>query len=181
MTLLCGWRGNVLIGHVGGGVARIGKTRALDTIESGPVFGSHACAAAAARHGDRKVIAVDVGGTTAKASAVEDGRVLITTEGHEDAILIGRGAQWADGTRISERRNLAAQRKPTPLVERNMIVGVAERIDSAGAILRLGGVGPRLKARQQRGYCQDRWQDGSGELGGLCASRQVGARRSAGA
>ena len=61
---------------------------------------------------------------------------LITTEGHEDAILIGRGAQWTDGTRISERRNLAAQRKPAPLVERNMIVGVAERTDSAGAILR---------------------------------------------
>jgi N-methylhydantoinase A/oxoprolinase/acetone carboxylase beta subunit len=61
---------------------------------------------------------------------------LITTAGHEDAILIGRGAQWTDGTRISERRNLAAQRKPAPLVERNMIVGVAERIDSAGTILR---------------------------------------------
>jgi N-methylhydantoinase A/acetophenone carboxylase len=61
---------------------------------------------------------------------------LITTEGHEDAVLIGRGAQWTDGTRISERRNLAAQRKPAPLVERNMIVGVAERTDSAGAVLR---------------------------------------------
>jgi len=61
---------------------------------------------------------------------------LITTEGHEDAVLIGRGAQWTDGTRISERRNLAAQRKPDPLVERNMIVGVAERTDSAGAVLR---------------------------------------------
>jgi N-methylhydantoinase A/oxoprolinase/acetone carboxylase beta subunit len=61
---------------------------------------------------------------------------LITTEGHEDAILIGRGAQWTDGTRISERRNLAAQRKPAPLVDRNMIVGIAERTDSAGAILR---------------------------------------------
>jgi len=61
---------------------------------------------------------------------------LITTEGHEDAILIGRGAQWTDGTRISERRNLAAQRKPKPLVERDMIVGIAERTDSRGRILR---------------------------------------------
>ncbi|HYZ01816.1 MAG TPA: hydantoinase/oxoprolinase N-terminal domain-containing protein, partial [Candidatus Binatia bacterium] len=25
---------------------------------------------------------------------------LITTEGHEDATLIGRGAQWIDGTRL---------------------------------------------------------------------------------
>lgn len=61
---------------------------------------------------------------------------LITTEGHEDAILIGRGAQWTDGTRIAERRNLAVQQKPTPLVERDMIVGVRERIDSAGTVIR---------------------------------------------
>jgi N-methylhydantoinase A/acetophenone carboxylase len=61
---------------------------------------------------------------------------LITTEGHEDAILIGRGAQWTDGTRIGERRNLSVQAKPVPLVERDMIVGVGERIDSAGRVLR---------------------------------------------
>lgn len=61
---------------------------------------------------------------------------LITTEGHEDAILIGRGAQWTDGTRISERRNLAVQQKPEPLVERDMIVGVGERVDSAGNVVR---------------------------------------------
>lgn len=61
---------------------------------------------------------------------------LITTEGHEDAILIGRGAQWTDGTRIAERRNLAVQRKPKPLVDRDMIIGIAERVDSTGKILR---------------------------------------------
>ncbi len=76
-----GWRGNVLIGHIQGGVARIGKTKAFDTIESGPVFGTHACAAAAARYGDAKVIAIDVGGTTAKASAVADGRVVMRASG----------------------------------------------------------------------------------------------------
>jgi hypothetical protein len=61
---------------------------------------------------------------------------LITTEGHEDAILIGRGAQWTDGTRIGERRNLSVQRKPEPLINRDMIVGVGERVDSTGAIIR---------------------------------------------
>ena len=61
---------------------------------------------------------------------------LITTEGHEDAILIGRGAQWTDGTRLAERRNLARQRKPTPLIPRTMIVGVKERIDSTGRVVR---------------------------------------------
>lgn len=61
---------------------------------------------------------------------------LLTTEGHEDAILIGRGAQWTDGQRVSERRNLAAQNKPLPLIERQLIVGVKERVDSTGRIVR---------------------------------------------
>jgi len=61
---------------------------------------------------------------------------MIATEGHEDATLIGRGAQWTDGKRVSQRRNLAVQSKPTPLIERNMIVGVRERIDSTGAVIR---------------------------------------------
>ena len=61
---------------------------------------------------------------------------LLTTEGHEDAILIGRGAQWVDGTRLHERRNLAAQQKPIPLIPRRMIAGVKERVDGRGQILR---------------------------------------------
>jgi N-methylhydantoinase A/oxoprolinase/acetone carboxylase beta subunit len=61
---------------------------------------------------------------------------LITTEGHEDVVLIGRGAQWIDGTRVAERRNLAIQKKPDPLIPRDRIVGVKERIDSRGQIIR---------------------------------------------
>ncbi len=70
-----GWRGNVLVGHINGGVARIGKTTAFDTIESGPLFGTHASASYAAQAGDARVLAIDVGGTTAKCSAVDGGRV----------------------------------------------------------------------------------------------------------
>ncbi len=61
---------------------------------------------------------------------------MMTTEGHEDAILIGRGAQWVDGKRVAQRRNLAVQSKPTPLISRSMIVGVRERIDSTGTVIR---------------------------------------------
>ncbi|WHZ10064.1 MAG: Acetophenone carboxylase subunit Apc3 [Burkholderiaceae bacterium] len=61
---------------------------------------------------------------------------LLTTEGHEDAILIGRGAQWTDGQRVAERRNIAVQNKPHPLIDRNLILGVKERIDSAGQVVR---------------------------------------------
>ena len=62
--------------------------------------------------------------------------VLITTEGHEDATLIGKGAQWIDGTRLDERRALPHQHKPLPIVPRELIAGVKERIDATGTILR---------------------------------------------
>ncbi len=61
---------------------------------------------------------------------------LIATEGQEDCILIGRGAQWVDGTTPTERRNLAVQKKPQPLIPREMIVGAKERIDSFGQVIR---------------------------------------------
>src|SRR6266566_1805338 len=61
---------------------------------------------------------------------------LLTTEGHEDVILIGRGAQWVDGTRLHERRNLAAQHKPVPLIPRRMIAGIKERVDGRGLVMR---------------------------------------------
>ena len=74
---------------------------------------------------------------------------LITTEGHEDVTLIGRGAQWIDGTRVAERRNLAVQNKPEPLIPRDLIVGVKERVDSRGRILRpLDEEDVRKKVRQ---------------------------------
>jgi N-methylhydantoinase A len=74
---------------------------------------------------------------------------LITTEGHEDAILIGRGAQWIDGTRLDERRALPRMTKPQPLVTRELIVGVKERIDARGEVMRpLDEDDVRRKVRQ---------------------------------
>ncbi len=61
---------------------------------------------------------------------------LITTEGHEDATLIGKGAQWIDGTRLDERRALPHMHKPRPIVPRELIVGVKERVDGTGAVIR---------------------------------------------
>jgi len=73
---------------------------------------------------------------------------LLTTEGHEDGILIGRGAQWTDGKRVSERRNIAVQNKPLPLIERDLILGIRERVDSSGAVVRpLDEEDVRLKLR----------------------------------
>jgi acetophenone carboxylase len=76
-----GWTGALLVGHTDGGVARVGKTKAVDTIESGPVFGTHAAAWYARRYGLERVVCLDVGGTTAKASVVEAGEPRYTRDG----------------------------------------------------------------------------------------------------
>src|SRR5438105_2460384 len=76
-----GWDGPLLVGHINGGVARVGKTKALDTIESGPVFGTYASAYLARRYALSDVVCLDVGGTTAKASIVLGGEPLFTRDG----------------------------------------------------------------------------------------------------
>jgi len=68
-----GWNGALLIGNTSGGVARIGKTKAVDTIESGPVFGTFGGAYMAGLYGFENVVCFDVGGTTTKASIVRGG------------------------------------------------------------------------------------------------------------
>ncbi|HKY90539.1 MAG TPA: hydantoinase/oxoprolinase family protein [Nevskiaceae bacterium] len=67
------WRGTLLIGQTSGGVARIGKTKAVDTIESGPVFGTFGGAFVAREYGLSDVVCFDVGGTTTKCSIVRGG------------------------------------------------------------------------------------------------------------
>ncbi|GAC1632038.1 MAG: hydantoinase/oxoprolinase family protein [Nevskia sp.] len=76
-----GWRGALLIGQTSGGVARIGKTKAVDTIESGPVFGTFGGAFAAREYGLADVVCCDVGGTTTKASIVRGGEPVFQRGG----------------------------------------------------------------------------------------------------
>jgi N-methylhydantoinase A len=68
----------------GGGVASFERAaRApINLLESGPVAGVLAAAEAGRRLGARNVLALDVGGTTAKTSAVIDGRLKIETLHH---------------------------------------------------------------------------------------------------
>ena len=61
---------------------------------------------------------------------------LITTVGFEDLVLIGKGASWTDGKTVPEQRHVSRVKKPVPLIPRDMIVGVKERIDFEGKILR---------------------------------------------
>lgn len=76
-----GWQGALLIGNTNGGVARIGKTKAVDTIESGPVFGTFGGAYMAGLYGFTNAVCFDVGGTTTKASIVRDGSPVLQRGG----------------------------------------------------------------------------------------------------
>lgn len=76
-----GWQGALLIGHTNGGVARIGKTKAVDTIESGPVFGTFGGAYLSGLYGYADAVCFDVGGTTTKASVVRDGEPVFQRGG----------------------------------------------------------------------------------------------------
>ena len=60
---------------------------------------------------------------------------LLTTRGHEDAILIGRTSQKVAGLTESEIIDVANLSKAEPLVPRNLITGVDERIDRNGAVV----------------------------------------------
>lgn len=60
---------------------------------------------------------------------------LLTTAGHEDAILIGKAIQKAAGLSERELTHQAALTKPRPLVPRSLIRGVVERIDRDGDVI----------------------------------------------
>ena len=60
---------------------------------------------------------------------------LITTAGFEDTIFIGRGAQWHDAYPVELKRNIPRARRPDPIIPREMVVGVKERIDSFGNVV----------------------------------------------
>jgi N-methylhydantoinase A len=60
---------------------------------------------------------------------------LLTTKGHEDAILIGRTAQKVAGLAESEIISVARLTKADPLVPRSRIYGIDERVDSRGRVV----------------------------------------------
>jgi len=64
--------GTFLVSHINGGVSGIAKTKAIDTIESGPVLGIHGSAHLAKVYGLKDIVALDVGGTTAKVSVLRN-------------------------------------------------------------------------------------------------------------
>ncbi|HKM66990.1 MAG TPA: hydantoinase/oxoprolinase family protein [Candidatus Acidoferrum sp.] len=70
------YSGTFLVSHINGGVAGIAKTKAIDTIESGPILGIHGSVHLAKAYGLKEIIAMDIGGTTAKISVIRGGAAV---------------------------------------------------------------------------------------------------------
>jgi N-methylhydantoinase A len=60
---------------------------------------------------------------------------LITTEGHEDAIQIGRGRQYGDGLPQVEQADIPGADRPEPIVPSEHRYGLRERVDYKGDVL----------------------------------------------
>src|SRR6266568_8509767 len=80
-----GYERPLLIGLANGGVARVSKTKALDTLESGPTMGLFGAAYFAGVYQLSHVVTLDVGGTTSKVGISRDGRAAMTN----DADILG--------------------------------------------------------------------------------------------
>lgn len=60
---------------------------------------------------------------------------VIVTKGFEDVLRIGRARSWADGLGFDEIRNLAQVSNPVPLVPRDLVVGVGEKVNCYGDVV----------------------------------------------
>lgn len=60
---------------------------------------------------------------------------FITTAGFEDTLAVGRARSWADGLSGEDTKDVGRIVKPKPLVPRDMVVGLKERIDSTGEVI----------------------------------------------
>ena len=136
-----GWTGALLVGHTNGGVGTwVGKTKGRGHRSSpGHAFGTHAAAWYARQYGLDRVVCLDVGGTPAKSSGVEDGQPRYPRDGNVFGIPVS--TLWpCDGRRF---------RSPCggSIVRPDGVGGVRLGPESMGAALRAC----QLRARRGRG------------------------------
>ncbi len=88
-----GLGGRLYIMKSNGGVDTVEAARAtpITIVESGPASGVLAAAALGRLIGERNVIALDIGGTTAKCSLVDEGRVQVVNTYHIDRSRLSSG------------------------------------------------------------------------------------------
>jgi N-methylhydantoinase A len=124
----------ILIMQSNGGVmmAAEGRRRPVHVIESGPAAGVIATAALAKRIGVPNAISVDMGGTTAKASVVEDHKIQRTGE-------FEIGGNLSQGSRINKGSGFLLRVPAIDIAEIGAGGGSIVRVDDAGQL----HVGPR--------------------------------------
>ncbi len=61
---------------------------------------------------------------------------LVTTRGHEDMLFVGNGRAWGDGLAVREQRRVAQAQMPECLIPRDMVIGISERVDMFGNVVR---------------------------------------------
>lgn len=117
----------VLVMQSNGGVmsAAEGRRRPVHVIESGPAAGVIATAALARRIGRPNAISVDMGGTTAKASVVEDGRIQRAGE-------FEIGGQLSQGSRLNKGSGFLLRVPAIDIAEIGAGGGSIVRVDDAG-------------------------------------------------
>lgn len=60
---------------------------------------------------------------------------LIVTKGFEDLLEVSKGASWTDAAVLREIRNVARATKPDALIDRELVIGVRERLDCFGQVI----------------------------------------------
>jgi len=73
-----GYRHPLLVVHSSGGLARVAKTKALNTYNSGPTAGVYGAANLARRYGLPHVLTMDIGGTSTDVAFIEGGQVKLS-------------------------------------------------------------------------------------------------------
>ncbi len=85
---------------------------------------------------DSRAVAIGTTSLTNKLITRGGARVgLITTKGHEDAILIGRVIAKTEGLTEAQKSDVLHWSKPEPIVARTLIRGITERMDYKGAVV----------------------------------------------
>ena len=60
---------------------------------------------------------------------------LITTQGFEHTVKVGRARNWGDGLPTEKKYDRGRAQRPEPLIPQSLIVGVQERIDNLGNVI----------------------------------------------
>ncbi len=139
-----GLRAPLLVMQSNGGVmtAEAGRRRPVHVIESGPAAGVIATAALARRIGERNVISIDMGGTTAKASVIEGYEIKRTGE-------FEIGGSMSQGSRLYKGSGYLLRVPAIDIAEVGAGGGSIVSVDAAGAL----HVGPRSAGAEPGPVC----------------------------